>query len=237
VAEQLDVEVLSTTPMKAVFEELSPLFEHATGNRLVVDLGPSAQLEQRLDDGEVADVAILTTAAANGLIERGRVVPGSLVDVARSFLGVAVRKGLPKPDISTVDAFKHAMLAAKSIAVSKPAGGGLSGVHMAKVFAQLGIAEAMNAKAKYGTGGPTGLVGLFLQRGEAEIGIQQIAELMAVSGIDMVGPLPAPLQSLTPLTACIPTSATHPDAGRAVIDFLITAAAKSVIRARGLEPA
>ena len=231
-----ELKVLSTTAMKTVFEELSPHFERASGNRLVVSLGPSSQIETRLAEGEAADVAILTTAGAKGMVARGKILAASLVDIARSSLGVAVQKGAPKPDISSVEAFKRALLAAKSIAVSKP-GSGQSGAHMAKVFKELGIAEAMAAKARYGVGGPAGLVGLIVLRGEADIGVQQIAELMGVSGIDTVGPLPAELQSVTPFTAAIPTSARPPEAGRALIDFLITPAAKSVIKAKGLEPA
>jgi len=234
---QIDIEVLSTTAMKTVFEELSPQFERATGNRLIVDFGPSLQLEKRLGEGEAADMAIVSAAGASDLIARGKIVPGSAVEVARSGLGVAVQKGAPRPDISSADAFKRAFLAAKSIAVSKPVGGGQSGVHMARVFAQLGITEAMAAKAKYGGGGPTGLVGLIILRGEADIGVQQLAELMAVPGIDVIGPLPPELQSVTPFVASTPTSATHAEAGRSVIDFLMTPEAKRVIRAKGLEPA
>ncbi len=223
--------------MKMVFEELSPRFERETGNRLAVGLGPSLVLEQRLLDGEAADVAIVTGPGAKKLVGRGKIVAGSLVDVARSLIGVAVPKGAPRPDLSSVEGFKRALLAAKSIALSKPVGGGASGAHMAKVFEQLGITEAMQAKAKYGAGGAAGLAGLVVLRGEADIGIQQMAELMAVSGIDVVGPLPADIQSATMFTAGIPASASHPDAGRAAIDFLTTPAARNVIKAKGLEPA
>jgi molybdate transport system substrate-binding protein len=121
--------------------------------------------------------------------------------------------------------------------VSKPVGGGQSGVHMAKVFERLGIAEQMAAKAKYGQGGPAGLVGLIIERGEADIGVQQIAELLAVPGIDFVGPLPAELQSVTPFVAAIPAAAQNADGGRKLIDFLRTPEAKRVIKAKGLEPA
>ncbi len=232
----IEVKVLSTTAMKMVFEELSPRFERETGHRLSVSLGPSAQLEKRLADGEAADAAILTMAGAKDLIARGKIVAGSLTDVARSSIGVAVPKGAPRPDLSSAEGFKRAMLAAKAIAVSKPVGGGASGAHMAKVFDELGIAAAMAAKAKYGAGGAAGLAGLVVLRGEADIGIQQMAELMAVDGIDVVGPLPKELQSVTPFTAAIPASASHPDAGRAVIAFLTTPEAKAVIKANGLEP-
>ena len=234
---RIEIKVLATTAMKTAFEALSPQFEHATGNRLVVALGPSLQLEQRLAEGEAADVAILASSGANEMVARGKLIAASLVDIARSSLGVAVPRGASKPDVSSVEAFRRTVLAAKSIAVSKPVGAGMSGVHMAKVFRDLGIAEEMAAKAKYGTGGPTGLVGFIVERGEAEIGVQQLAELMAVSGIDIVGPLPTQLQSITPFVAGIPTSASHAEEGRAVIDFLITPAAKAVIKAKGLDPA
>jgi molybdate transport system substrate-binding protein len=236
VASQIDLKVLSTTAMKMVLEALSPRFEDETGHRLAVQLGPSSQLEKRLGEGEAADVAILSRAGAEDLIARGKIVAGSLIDVARSSIGIAVPKGAPKPDISSVAGFREAMLAAKSIAVSKPAGGGQSGVHMGKVFAQLGIAEAVAAKAKYGAGGAGGLAGLVVLRGDADIGIQQLAELMAVPGIDVVGPLPPELQGVTLFTAAIPSSARHPDAGRTFIDFLTAPAARSVTAAKGLEP-
>jgi molybdate transport system substrate-binding protein len=232
-----ELKVLSTTAMKTVFEALAPVFERATGNRLSVSLGPSLQLEKRLADGETADVVILAASGAEDMAARGRIVAGSLVDIARSFLGVAVRKGASRPDISSAEAFKRALLAAKSIAVSKPVGGGQSGAHMAKVFEELGMADALAGKMKYGVGGPAGLVGLIIERGEAEIGVQQIAELMGVAGIDMIGPLPPELQSVTPFVAAIAVSARHPQAGRALIEFLTTPAAKSVIKAKGLEPA
>ena len=231
-----DIKVLSTTAMKTVFDELGPQFEHATGHRIDATFGPSLQLEKRLGDGEAADMAIVSLAGAKDLVAQGRIVAGSVVDLCGSALGVAVPKGAPKPDLSSVEGFKRALLAAKAIACSKPVGGGQSGVHMAKVFAQLGIADAMQAKAKYGGGGPSGLVGLIVLRGEADIGMQQMAELMAVPGIDVAGPLPAELQNVTPFVAATPTNAAQAAAGRAVIAFLTTPAAKAVIKAKGLEP-
>jgi molybdate transport system substrate-binding protein len=237
VAAPIEIKVLSTTAMKMVFEALAPDYERDTGNLLTVSLGPSAQLEKRLAEGEGADVAILARAGAEDLVARGKLAAESLVAVARSSIGIAVPKGAAKPDISSAESFKRALLAAKSIAVSKPVGGGASGAHMAKIFQRLGIAEAMTAKAKYGAGGAAGLAGLVVLRGEADIGIQQMAELMAVAGIDVVGPLPAELQSVTEFTAAIPIGASQPKAGRDVIDLLTTPAAKSVIRAKGLEPA
>ena len=235
-ASAVEIKILSTTAMKMVFEELAPRFERETGNRFSVNLGPSLVLEKRLLDGEAADVAIVTGPGAKELVERGKLVAGSLVEVARSLIGVAVPKGAPRPDLSSVDGFKRDLLAAKSIALSKPVGGGASGAHMAKVFEELGITEAMAAKAKYGAGGAAGLAGLVVLRGEADIGIQQMAELIAVD-VDVVGPLPADIQSATMFTAGIPVNAAHPAEARAAITFLTTPAAKSVIKAKGLEPA
>jgi molybdate transport system substrate-binding protein len=231
-----EVSVLSTTAMKTAFEELSPHVQRETGYTLKLGFGPSLPLEMRLAAGESADVAIVTHAGAQNLIAQGRGSPGSLTDVARSHIGVCVGKGAPQPNISSAEAFKAAVLRAKSIALSKPVGGGASGAHMASVFERLGITAAIKDKAIYGTGGPAGLVGLIVARGDAEIGIQQMAELMAVAGVTVVGPLPKELQSVAQFTAFVPVAALTPHGGRAVIDFLRTPAAKAVIKAKGLEP-
>jgi molybdate transport system substrate-binding protein len=232
-----DVTVLATTAMKTSFDELAAQFERASGHRLALTFGPSLQLEKRLGENETADVAIVSAAGVEDLSARGQLVSGSVTAIAGSALGVAVPRGAAEPDISSAEAFKRALLAAKSIAVSKPVGGGQSGVHMAKVFARLGIAEQMAAKAKYGQGGPAGLVGLIVERGEAEIGVQQIAELLAVPGVHFVGPLPDELQSVTPFVAAIPANAQNAEAGRQLIGFLTSPEAKRVIKAKGLEPA
>jgi len=232
-----DIKVVSTTAMKTVFEDLAAAFERATGNRAVVELGPSLRLEKELGEGKAADVAIVSRKGIDDLIASGKIAGGSAVHIANSTIGVAVGKGAPKPDVSTPENFKRAMLAAKSIACSKPVGGGQSGAHLAKVFEQLGIAAEMQAKSTYGAGGAGGLAGLVVLRGEAEIGIQQMAELMAVSGIDIVGPLPRELQSVTPFVAGIAANATEPAAAKVLIAFLTTPEAKRVIKAKGLEPA
>jgi molybdate transport system substrate-binding protein len=234
--DEREVTVLSTTAMKTAFEELGPAFERETGYRLKLTFGPSLQLEKRLAEGESADVAIVTNAGAQDLIARGRGRAGSLADLARSYIGVCVAKGASRPDLSSAEAFKAAMLRAESIALSKPVGGGASGAHMAAVFERLGIAAAAKDKSIYGAGGPAGLVGLIVARGEAEIGIQQMAELMAVPGVDVVGPLPEALQSITQFTAFVPSASPASDGSRALIDFLLKPAAKTVIKAKGLEP-
>jgi molybdate transport system substrate-binding protein len=230
------VEVLSTTALKTAFDALGPACESETGYRLRLTFGPSLQLQKRLADGEATDIAIVTHAGAQDLIASGRGVAGSLADLARSFIAVCVAKGAVRPDLSSAEAFKQAMLRAKSIALSKPVSGGASGAHMASVFERLGIASAISDKAIYGAGGPGGLVGLIVARGEAEIGIQQMAELMAVPNVDIVGPLPEALQSVTQFTAFVLSAAREPNGSRAVIDFLRKPAAKAVIKAKGLEP-
>ncbi len=232
-----EIKVLGSTAMKAVLEALAPKFEAETGHRIAVTLGPSARLEKLIAEGEVADVAILAAAGAKDLAAQGKITAGSVTDLARSRIAIAVPKGAPKPDISSAESFKRALLAANAIAVSKPTGGGQSGAHMARVFEQLGIAEAVQSKAKYGAGGAAGLAGLVLLRGEADIGIQQMSELLAVDGIDIVGPLPDELQSVTLFTASIPANAIHPDAARSFIDLLVTPESKNIIKAKGLEPA
>jgi molybdate transport system substrate-binding protein len=231
-----EIAVLSTTAMKTAFEELAPAFERESTYRLALTLGPSLVLERRLAEGEISDLAIVTRAGAQDAVARGRGTAESLTDIARSFIGVCVAKGAPRPDLSSAESFKHAVLSAKSIALSKPVGGGASGAHMAKVFAELGIAAAIANKAIYGSGGPSGLVGLIVERGEAEIGIQQMAELLAVPGVDIAGPLPAAVQSVTQFTAFVPTGASQPQAARALVDFLRSPAAKAVVKAKGLDP-
>jgi molybdate transport system substrate-binding protein len=233
---QGEVSVLGTTAMKTAFEELGPVFERETGYTLKLAFGPSLQLEKRLGEGERADLAIVTHAGAQQLIGQGHGVPGSVADLARSFIGVCVAKGARRPDLSSAEAFTAAMLDAKSIALSKPVGGGASGAHMASIFERLGIAAAVKDKSIYGAGGPAGLVGLIVARGDAEIGIQQMAELMAVPGVDIVGPLPQVLQSVTQFSGFVPTAALNPQGGRTLVDFLRRSATKAVIKAKGLEP-
>src|SRR5262249_5282675 len=147
--------------------------------------------------GEPCDVAIVTNEGLEGLITAGRIVPGTRTDIARSAMALAVQRGAPKPDISTAEKFKAALLAAKSLGMSNPVGGGQSGANLVRIFERLGIADAMKPKCFYGPGGPAGLIGNFLARKEIEIGIQQLPELMAVPGIDIVGPLPADIQMPT----------------------------------------
>jgi molybdate transport system substrate-binding protein len=150
-------------------------------------------------------------------------------------MGLAVQKGAPKPDISTAEKFKEVMLAAKSLGMSNPVGGGVSGAILIKAFERLGIMDAMKDKLTFGPGGPAGLIGYFLVRKEVEVGIQQMPELMAVPGIDIVGPLPDGIQSVSVFTVGASTGAKDAEAAKALVQFLATPQAAAVIRSKGLE--
>lgn len=231
-----EIKLLSTTALKTSVDELTSQFESATGKKLVAFYAPSTQIAKRVAEGEGADLAITTGPRVDDLIKQGRIVPGTRVDIARSAIGVAVQPGAPKPDISSVDTFTRALLAAKSIGMSNPNGGGASGIHLWSVFERLGIADALKPKTTFGPGGPAGLIGLYLLRREVEIGLQQMPELMAVPGIDIVGPVPGEMQGITLFSAGIPTNADDPDAGKALAKHLTTPAAAAIIKAKGMQP-
>ena len=228
-----EIKLLSSAAMTTVLEDLVPRFEKATGHKVTLVLATSGALNKRVAEGETADLLISTGAGIDGLIKDGKLVSGSRVDIARSGMGVAVKAGAPKPDISTPETFKQALLAAKSVAYTDPASGGASGIHFVKVLDQLGIAAQVNAKAKLGQGTPTAD---FLVKGEAELAIQQIPELKAVAGIDLVGPLPPALQNTTLLASGVLTGAQQPDVAHAFVRFLTSPEAIAVIKEKGLDP-
>ncbi|HWP25596.1 MAG TPA: substrate-binding domain-containing protein [Xanthobacteraceae bacterium] len=232
-----EIKLLSTTAMKTAVDTLVATFERNCGHKLVASYAPSAQIAKRVADGETADVAITTRERIDELVRDGRIDGGTRADIARSCIGVAVRYGAPRPDTSSLDAFVRALLAAKSIAMSNPAGGGASGAHMWRMFEHLGIAEQLKPKTIFGPGGPAGLIGFYLLRGEAEIGLQQMPELMAVSGIDIVGPVPDAIQLVSVFTAGICSAARDAATARALIDFLRTDQAIAVIKSKGMQPA
>lgn len=230
-----EIKVLSTTAMKTSLDDLTAEFERASGCKLSFEFGPSARVAKMVSDGADHDVAIVTDHGHVELTKQGRLVPGIRADVAKSAMALAVQKGAPKPDISSAEKFKVAMLAAKSLGMSNPVGGGQSGANLVKIFDMLGIAEAMKSKSTHGPGGPAGLIGNFLLRNEVEIGIQQLPELMAVPGIDIVGPLPPDIQSMTVFSAGLSTAAKNAEGAKALIAFLTTPRAVGVIRSKGME--
>ena len=231
-----ELKVMISGGFSAAYNTLVPEFERATGNTVATVAGPSmgatAQaIPNRLQRGEPADVVIMVGEALDELVKQGKVVVGSRVDLARSYIGMAVRAGTPKPDISSVDALKRTLLAAKSIAYSDSA----SGVYLSTVlFPRLGIADQIKDKARMIPADPVGGV---VARGDAEIGFQQISELMPVAGIEIVGPLPPGAQKVTVFAAGIITGAKQPEAGKALIAFLASPAGAVAITHSGMEPA
>jgi molybdate transport system substrate-binding protein len=223
--------VLCTNGLKTVMLDLSPDFERTIGTKVVITWGSANGLLKELETGAGGDLAILTAETIDGLIKDGKVVAGSRVDLARSGIGLAVRKGAPKPDIGSPDALKRALTAAKSVAHSRT---GMSGIYFPTVLARLGIADEMRSKIV--TPDPGTPVGEVVARGEAEIGVQQISELLPVAGIEIIGPLPASLQKITTFSAGVLTAAKEPDAARALVKF-VASASRPLLADKGLEPA
>lgn len=230
-----EIRVLATTAMKAALDELAPRFAIASSHTAQIVYGPSGALAKRVASGEAADLVILAGGIGD-LIARGKVLAGSRADVASARIGVAVRKGAVRPDISSPDALKRSLLAARSVAFASPASGGASGAYLAGMFERLGIAAEIDAKARLARGGPDGMVSALVAAGEAEIGLQQMPEILSVDGVDLVGPLPGALQTVTVYSAGVLAASEHPDAARALVAFLMTPAAAAVLTSKGLEP-
>jgi molybdate transport system substrate-binding protein len=230
-----EVRVMISGGLTAAYNALVPEFERVTGNKVITAYGPSMgtttnAIPMRLERGEPADVLILVGYALGDLIKQGKVVPDSRVDLVNSKIGIAVKSGALRPDISSADALKRALLAAKTVAYSDSA----SGVYIStEMFGKLGIADEMKDKARKIPATP---VGEIVARGDAEIGFQQIAELKPVAGIDIIGPLPDDLQKVTVFSAGIASVSKEPEAGKALIKFLASPAARAVIVNSGLEP-
>ena len=226
-----DLKVFSTTAFTELWTELKPRFE-AGGHRLELVLQPSGAIGKRIADGESGDVVVSTSAGIAALEKGGKIASGTTRLLASSGMGVAVAKGAPKPDISTPEAFRNTLLAAKSVAYSDPAGGGASGVVFAKVLKDLGIADAVNAKAKLGRGIPNAE---FIVKGESDIAIQQIPELMTTPGIDIVGPFPPALQTVTEFAAAVLATSKNPAAAKALVEFLGSPEALALLKSRGFD--
>jgi molybdate transport system substrate-binding protein len=224
------LKVLATNALDAVLRELVPGFERASGSRVSVAYLSTNQILERVKGGETADLLIAGLSAIDELIAAGRVAAGSRADLAASGIGVCVKSGAPKPDIGTVEAFKQALLAARSVAHTAT---GQSGSYFAGLVDRLGIGDAVRAKAKVSAGG---IIGEFVARGEAELGIQQISEVLAVPGVELVGPLPPEIQKVTVFSAGICSGSREAEAARALVRFLTTGSAAAAMKAKGLEP-
>jgi molybdate transport system substrate-binding protein len=229
--ESSPLQLFTSNSTRGVLAELLPQFEQTSGTRVIASYDPALVMLKRIDAGETADLAILGQAAIDALAAGGQVIPDSRRTLARCGVGVGVAAGTPKPNVSSVEAFKAALLAAKSIAHTTS---GASGIHFTNVIKRLGIADRIEPKAVKNEGG---LIGELVVRGEAELAIQQIPELMAVPGLELVGPLPQELQSISVVAAGIFVSSKRGAVARALLDFLRTPAAMRVFRAKGLEPA
>jgi molybdate transport system substrate-binding protein len=234
-----EVQVMISAGFYGVYAELGPAFERASGHRLVTTRGPSLgdspeSIPSRLARGEAADVVILDGGAADELAKRGMVRADSKVELARSLIGMVVRAGAPKPDIGSVAAFKNTLLSAKSIAYSDSS----SGTYLStKLFARLGVADQVAGKSRKVRGPPSGEpVAAVVARGEAEIGFQQVSELIHVPGITFVGTLPDELQLATFFAGALTTRAQQPEAGAALIRFLSSPEAAATISKAGLAP-
>ena len=200
-----DLKVVSGGAFKQVLNALAAQYEKETGNKLDVTYQTVGQHLALIRDGkEEFDVAVLTPDAIDGLAKEGKIVPGTRVDLAKVGVGVVVKAGAPLPDISTVEAFKRSLLAAKSVAYIDPKAGGSSGIYVEGLLEKLGIAKEVNAKAVLVHGGA---VADQIADGEAEIGVHQISEILPVAGVTLVGPLPAEIQNYTVYSAGVGSSA------------------------------
>ena len=230
-----EVKVFSTIGVQAALEELVPKFKQATGHKLSITWATAAILVKRVQAGETADLMVLTKQSLDALTKDSKATVGTDAVFASSGMAMVVKQGASKPDISTPDAFKQALLNAKSIAYSDPAHGGASGVYFAKLLERMGIADQMKAKTKHPP--PSGNAAHLVVAGEVELAIQQEPEVMSVAGVDMVGPLPPDLNNITVFAAGIGAGSQQADAATALIRFLHTPEAQAVFKAKGLKPA
>ena len=223
------MKILCTNGLKSVMLDLLPALERKSAIRIAMTWGSTMGLAKDIEGGAGGDLAILTAEAIDNLIAGGKMVAGSRIDLARSGIGLAVRNGASKPDIGSPEALKGALLAAKSVAHSKA---GASGIYFPSVLERLGIGEQMRPKMVVPASGVP--IGEIVAKGEAEIGIQQISELLPVAGIEIVGPLPASLQKITTFSAGVLATANDPRAAATLVDF-IAAASRPLLQAKGLE--
>ncbi|HEX4410485.1 MAG TPA: substrate-binding domain-containing protein [Xanthobacteraceae bacterium] len=235
IAHAADLKVVSGGAFKQVLNALAAQYEKETGKKLDIVYQTAGQHLELIRAGkEEFDVAVLPPEALDALSKEGKVVPGSSAALAKTGIGVVVKAGAPKPDISSVDAFKHALLAAKSVAYIDPKAGGSSGIYVGKLLEKLGIADQVNAKAVLVHGGA---VAEHIADGEAELGVHQISEILPVAGTVLVGPLPAEIQNYTVYAAGVGIGAKDTAAAKELVKFLSGPHALPIIKAKGMEPA
>lgn len=225
-----EIKVMVANALKEPFLALAAAFEKESGHKVTPIWGGTEGLARKVGDGEVADVLIIAAPNIEKLIREGKLAAGSRADFAKSGVGIAVRAGLPKPDVSSVEAVRKAVLDARSIAYSS----GPSGRYLEELFGKMGIAEQIKGKVKQPPSGTQ--IAELLARGDADLGFQQISELLHASGIAYVGPLPPEIQSITVYSAALLTAAPQPEAARALVKFLTAPAAGPILMKVGLEP-
>jgi molybdate transport system substrate-binding protein len=224
------VRMLSTLALKGAMRDLAGRFESASGVRIDADFAPTLGLLERLRNGEGADIVILTKEALDDLAAKGSVAADSCVDLARSFVGIAVKAGATHPDIATETALRATLLGARCVAYSRL---GASGIFFAQLIARMGIAAEIDARARII---PSGFTAERLVAGEADVAVQQLSELMLVPGIEVVGPIPLHLQTPAVFSAARLVASTRPEQANALLRYLASAEVAPVLRASGLEP-
>lgn len=231
-ASAAEIKVLSASALHPVIDALIPDFEKASGHKVTVAYGTAGAVAERVQKGEPADLVISATPRIGQLQTQGKIVAGDRAILAKVGVGAFVRKGAAKPDISSADAFKRSMLAAKSIAYPDPAGGGASGIYVASLLERLGIAAEMKPKTKLAT---LGTLYTSVANGDVEIGFNQVSEILAQPTVELIAPLPSAIQNYTQFAPGIVTGSGQADAAKALITFLYSPAAKSVLKAKGFE--
>ena len=225
-----EIKVLASNGVREALLELAPAFERATGNKLVITFGLAAALKRQIEAGEAFDLAILTSSGIDDLAKQDKVDAASRAAIARSGVGIGIKKGGPRPDIGTPDALQRTLLSAKSIAWAKE---GASGVYFAGLLERMGIAEQMKPKVVLAPSGA--VVGKLVAGGEVQLGVILVNELMAAPGVEVLGPLPAELQNYTVFHAGVGVGSKDSSAAKALIKFLTTPSAGAVFRAKGQE--
>jgi len=234
-ASAAEIKVFSTVGVKSVLEDLVPKFEKATGHKLAITWSTASLLAKRVQAGEQADALILIKGNLETLQKEGKIMPGTDVIYSKSIFAVGVKAGAPKPDISTPDALKQALLASKAVSYTDPATGGASGVYTAKQIAKLGITEQMKGKTKHPASG--GFSGSLLVDGQADIAINSKPELLSVPGVEVIGPLPGDMPYTVIYAAGVQSGAAQADAAKALVKYLMSPEAQDVFKAKGFDPA
>lgn len=227
-----EIKVLTAGAFKPIVSAIAPDFERQTGHKLIIENDTAGALTKRITQGEAFDLLIITPAVLDQLAKAGKTVAESARPLARVAIGVAVKNGAPAPDISSIKGFQEALLAARAVAYIDPAAGGSSGIYLSRLFEKMGIADQIKAKAVLV---PGGLVAERVVRGEADIGIHQISEILAVPGATLVGPIPAEIQNYTVYSGAIGAQARDPAAARAFLETLGSASTKVLLKTRGME--